>query len=245
MSCSFQPPDQTAYQTGRVSGTQSCSSHPGGLSLTFHALDLAALQPGAVILDLGCGSGGTMNLLSSQGYQAIGLDPLPDEIDQVDGVRICGSAENLPFRDHSVDGVLAECSFSVVEDQERVLEECSRVCRPGGRLIISDLYAREPEAIATVRSLAKSCVSGMIIREELEARLLAKGFTLNVWEDHTPALREFVARILMEHGSLEMLWQCDGSNASGMEIQSAMRAVKAGYFLLIATRNSYKGEPYE
>lgn len=234
-----------AYRTGKISNTEKYLSHPGGLSLTLRGLDLAGLPPGATVLDLGCGSGASMRLLHSLGLKVIGLDPSAGENDQGNVTRIQGHAEKIPVASCSIDGVLAECSLSVMEDQERVLQECARVSRPGGHLILSDLYAREPQAISCVRALDKSCISGMIVRDELEALLAANGFSLNVWEDHSPALREFVARLIMDYGTLAMLWHCDGSETSAEEIHSAMRAVRAGYFLLVATRNREQGEHHE
>ena len=83
------------------------------------------------------------------------------------------------------------------------------------------------------------------MREELEAQLAAHGFTIELWEDHSQALREFVARILMYHDSLETLWNCDGASPSAHQIHSAIKAVRAGYFLLIATHRSTKGNEHE
>lgn len=249
MSCAYPLSDQAAYRTGRLLDTQEVLSHPGGSALTFHGMHLAGMQAGARILDLGCGSGASMQLLHSLGFEAIGVDPAAGEPEQGEGTRVRAYAEKLPLDDHSVDGILAECSFSVMEGQERVLDECARVLRLGGRLVLSDLYAREPQAIDQVRMLARSCISGMIVREELESMLCARGFTIDLWEDHSPALREFIARFLMRHDSLEALWCCDGSAASAQVIQSAMRAVRAGYFLLIASYktllNPQKGEGHE
>jgi hypothetical protein len=107
--------------------------------------------------------------------------------------------------------------------------------------MISDLYARQPEAIAQVRALPGSCVAGILVREELEASLSNAGFTVNVWEDHSRALRECAARFLFEHGSLDGLWGCGGGDSS-RTIQAAMQAARAGYFLLIATRRNTAAE---
>jgi hypothetical protein len=102
--------------------------------------------------------------------------------------------------------------------------------------MISDLYARQPEAIGAVRALKNSCVSGMMVREELETRLARCGFSVEVWEDHSRALRESAARFILENDSLEGLWTCDAED-SAESIEAAMRAARAGYFLLIAMRN--------
>jgi SAM-dependent methyltransferase len=201
---------------------------------------LANLGAGATVLDLGCGSGESVRYLRTLGIDAIGIDVRPGTEKERDHTlptraHVVARAEELPFPDGSVDGVLAECSLSVMQDKECVLAECARVLSDGGRLIVSDLYARQPDAIAQVRALKSSCVSGMVVREELGAALGRHGFALNVWEDHSQALRECAARFILEHGSLQGLWNCDAED-SAQTIQDAMRAARAGYFLLVATR---------
>lgn len=241
MSCSALWSEEGAYSTGRIAQTQEAVLHPGGLALTRYALELAQLTTGASVLDLGCGTGATTLFLHSLGYNPVGLDSL-ESAAKGKTKLVCGAAEQLPFDDHCFDAVLAECSLSVMKDQSRALRECFRVLHPGGRLILSDLYAREPEAIDQVRSLSGSCIAGILLRDELEDELKEIGFSVQLWEDHSVALREFVARFLMEHGSLASLWGCSGSPESAMEVWNAVRAVRAGYFLLIATSASTKGD---
>ena len=102
--------------------------------------------------------------------------------------------------------------------------------------MISDLYARQPNAISELRALDNSCVAGTIVRAELEARLFAYGFQINVWEDHSQALRECAARFILERGSLEGMWNCNGED-SAETIKAAMKSARVGYFLMIATLN--------
>jgi SAM-dependent methyltransferase len=240
MSDSCPLPDFAPYLTGVLPDSGERLSHPGGFALSLRAMQLSGLIQGSRILDLGCGDGDTLRLLHSLGFDAAGVDSRPARSDQAN--RICAPADALPIRDQSIDGILAECSLSVMEDRDRVLKECVRVLAPGGRLIICDLYARNPAAISQVRALRRSCVAGMIVREELESELRLHGFALDRWEDHSQALREYVAHFLMAHDSLNGLWNRGGSGASAQEIQSAMKAARAGYFLLIAHLRSVKEE---
>lgn len=213
---------------------------PGGLALTARAIALASLGAGATVVDLGCGAGQSLGYLRTLGIHAVGIDCAGGDEQPAPGPgsyeHIVASAEDLPFPDRSVDGVLAECSLSVMHDQNRVLAECARVLTDGGRLMISDLYARQPSAIAHVRAFKSSCIAGMIVRDELEAHLAVHGFEVNAWEDHSKALCECAARFILENGSMAGLWQCDGED-SAATIQAAMKAVRAGYFLMVATRS--------
>lgn len=232
--------DRSAYETGRLAPGDDRLFRPGGLELTARAIALAGLGAGATVLDLGCGAGDSVRYLRSMGINAIGVDSSPthaganrSKLSSLD--RIVAQAESLPFPENAVDGLLAECSWSLVGDREQALAECARVLKDGGRLMISDLYARNPEAVAEVRAFQGSCAVGMLIREELEISLCRAGFAIDVWEDHSRALRECAARFLFEFGSLDGLWGycCDAPSQS---VQDAMRAARAGYFLLIATR---------
>jgi SAM-dependent methyltransferase len=231
---------RSAYETGRLAEGDAGLFRPGGLELTARAIALAHLGPGATVLDLGCGAGDTMRYLHSLGIDGVGVDcadnPATPETRSPDTFkRIVARAEALPLADGSVHGVLSECSFSLFQDRELALAECARVLVDGGKLMISDLYTRSPDAVAQVRSLRGSCAACLLVRDELEAILSKAGFTMNVWEDHSTALRECAARFLFERGTLDGLWGCGGGESSQM-IQAEMRAARAGYFLLVATR---------
>lgn len=229
-----------AFETGRMSPRDSRVFRPGGLELTAHALGLAELGAGTKVLDLGCGSGVTLNYLDTLGIDAVGVDCLLEAPSGHDGEtkprRIAASAEALPFPNESQDGVLLECTLSLIQDQTRVLAECARVLVDGGRLVISDLYARRPEAIAHVRALNGCCATGMLVREELSASLETAGFEIEVWEDHSRELRECAARYIFEYGTTDGLWNCGEQAVDALE--TAMRSARAGYFLLIARRQA-------
>jgi len=75
---------------------------------------------------------------------AEGIDPSPRmlEIAATRGIAIHeGSAESLPFMEHSFDGVLMALTLCFVRDANQALKECLRVLRPGGRLLIGAVPA--------------------------------------------------------------------------------------------------------
>ncbi len=47
-----------------------------------------------------------------------------------------------------MDALFAECSLSLLGAAEPAVAEFRRVLRPGGLLVVSDLYARRPEGIS-------------------------------------------------------------------------------------------------
>ena len=165
------------YGPGKAPGCAGVLAHPGGFGLTLRAIELARLNKGARVLDLGCGSGESVQLLRAIGIDAIGLDHALLSLHRSaaeNGSCVEASAEELPFADSSMDGVLAECSLSEMWKPQRVLAECARVLCPGGRLMISDIYARNSnsQAIRAIRYLGNMRISDVCARGtgELAAR---------------------------------------------------------------------------
>jgi arsenite methyltransferase len=117
-----------------------------------HPVRHAALRPGEVVLDLGCGAGIDTLLAARQvgpAGRAIGLDMTPEMLGRarrnataagLENVEIHeGLMEALPLRDASVDVVISNGVLNLSTRKSRVLAEALRVLRPGGRIAIVDL----------------------------------------------------------------------------------------------------------
>ncbi len=199
--------------------------HPGGLVLTKRVVDYCEFIPGAKVIDIGCGTGMTVEFLRDiYLLQAVGIDLSKERLEQ--GRQrsprlplVQATAKGLPFADSSFEGGIAECSLSVMQEQEKVLAECSRVLVPGGKLAITDVYWPDSDSSA-----------GYMNSNQLKKMLEEAGFAIVVWEDQSTFLREFVACYIMEHGSMEELWQC-----------VSIPKTKLGYFLLVAEKRQRKG----
>jgi 2-polyprenyl-6-hydroxyphenyl methylase/3-demethylubiquinone-9 3-methyltransferase len=115
---------------------------------------LAALAPGPGrrLLDLGCGKGRFAVHLRARGAEVVGLDLSAAMLARGGGPdRVRGSARRLPFAAAAFDGVLAVEVLEHVAPRglDAVLDEVSRVLRPGGTVAIVDknagaLDARRP-----------------------------------------------------------------------------------------------------
>ena len=104
------------------------------------ALDRIVLQPGARLLDAGCGSGRTLDELARYGRVA-GVDANPGavELARRRGHRDVGIArvEELPFRAESFDVVTCLDVVEHTPDDRATLAELRRVTREGGVLLVT------------------------------------------------------------------------------------------------------------
>jgi len=117
-----------------------------------HPVRLAALRPGEVVLDLGCGAGIDTILAAQQvgpAGLAVGLDMTPEMVARarrngaaagLENVEIReGLMEDLPLPDASVDVVISNGVHNLSTRKSRVLAEAFRVLRPRGRIALADL----------------------------------------------------------------------------------------------------------
>ena len=111
------------------------NSHPGGAEHTRRLLELAALPPGARVLDMGAGAGETLALLRERGFDALGIDLSPRSPEVLQGDFL-----HAPFPDGSFDAVLSQCAFFVSGDVPGALREANRLLKPGGKLLLSDVF---------------------------------------------------------------------------------------------------------
>lgn len=154
-------------------------------------LEIANVQPGETVLDLGSG-GGLDCLFASQRVGAsgrvIGVDMTPDMIAlananarRVGATNVefrQGELENLPVEDNSVDVIISNCVVNLAPDKDRVFREAFRVLKPGGRVAISDMVTRAPipETMRANIALWAACVSGAITEGEYIEKMRAAGF---------------------------------------------------------------------
>ncbi len=215
------------YQSAALRAVTGPAIRPGGTLLTGRAVGFCRFPPGSDLLDVGCGAGATVEYLRKRHrLNAVGIDHSRRLLEEawernLDLPLGLGTAEKIPAGQASKDGIVCECVLSLLARPERALAEFSRVLRPGGFLILSDLYERS--------QAAEERPSGVVSRAALKGMLARSGFTILLWEDHSRLLRELAARLVLAHGSLAqgMFAGCGCGDSE-----------RPGYYLLIATKTN-------
>ncbi|HET8535760.1 MAG TPA: methyltransferase domain-containing protein [Solirubrobacteraceae bacterium] len=113
---------------------------------------LGRIDPGATVLDLGCGAGTDLLVAAQMAGPAgrvIGIDMTRAMLDRArESAAEMGLAhvelhesliESLPLEDASVDVVISNGVIDLVPDKDAVFDEIDRVLRPGGRLQVADV----------------------------------------------------------------------------------------------------------
>jgi ubiquinone/menaquinone biosynthesis C-methylase UbiE len=117
------------------------------------ALEMLAPAPGEHLLEIGFGTGHVLvKLAQAVGPtgQVFGIDISENMLAQarellqkeglIDRVTLaCGDAEDLPYPDDSLDGIFMCFTLELFDtpDIPRVLAQCQRVLRPGGRIVVA------------------------------------------------------------------------------------------------------------
>ena len=158
-----------------------------------HHLDLAALEPGDHVLDLGSGSGTDVfcsAVLVGESGRVVGVDITDEQIAKATRLRdrdgfsqvelVEAHIEQLPFEDASFDAVVSNGVINLSPRKDRVFAEAARVLRPGGRLAIADIVSGRALKERTRRNvdLWAACIAGAIPRDDYLAAIEAEGLRL-------------------------------------------------------------------
>lgn len=114
----------------------------------YHCIDLVTQNPsknGINLLEVGCGNGRYVALLSSLGFNITGIDPYSfpqwEIIKQSTSAQFISGmhAECLKFRDNTFDKAVCIGALLFFQDPIRALQEIRRVVKPGGTVLITGI----------------------------------------------------------------------------------------------------------
>ena len=158
------------------------------------------LLDGITVLDLGCGSGRDVYVVSKlvgENGHVIGIDMTDEQLviarrheedlrrqfgyERSNVEFIQGYIEDLEsagIKDNSIDLVISNCVINLSPLKQKIFDEIWRVLKPGGELYFSDVFAdrRLPEELSRDPILHGECISGAMYYEDFRRMMARSGF---------------------------------------------------------------------
>jgi ubiquinone/menaquinone biosynthesis C-methylase UbiE len=162
--------------------------------------EAAAPAPGALVLEIGCGTGALTQALAARGAQVTAIDQNPAMLEQARSrlANTAGRAVRLiertaseidAFADGTYDAVAASLSLSEMSHRERgfVLKHARRVLRAGGVIAIADEVRPRAFAMRALQAIIRgpqAALAWLIVGSvshpipDLAAEVVVAGFVL-------------------------------------------------------------------
>ncbi|MCX6286425.1 MAG: class I SAM-dependent methyltransferase [Bacteroidetes bacterium] len=183
-------------------------SAPFGMLL----LDTVKYRKNIRVLDIGCGSGFPMLELAGRlgtGSEVHGLDPSDDALEMLqakidlrgadNAFAVKGMAESMPFENDYFDLIISNNGLNNVEDQDLVLKECFRVCRPGAQMVLA---MNLPHTMTEFYEALRSVLNGLGLTECIDA------MDAHIFDKRKPV--DYLNKIILGNGFHIRSVQLDG-----------------------------------
>ena len=163
-------------------------------------LDLASIEPGEVVLDLGSGSGTDSFLAARAGGangRVIGVDMTDEQLAKSRRLAVEANFGNVDFRvgyierppvePEGFDCVISNGVVNLSADKQAVFAAAARALRPGGRLALADIVTETqlPERVTCDASLWAACIGGAMQRDGYRAVIESAGFGIETWRENS------------------------------------------------------------
>lgn len=195
----------------------------GGLNLVNEIIEMYEADEDIKVLDVGCGSGYSVNYLCEKGFDATGID-FSEEIINLGKERYKGiniktmDANNLDFPENYFDLILFECSLSVMQNPEKILESCRKLLKKNGLIFLSDFFFKQTNIYDETYTLN--------YWNKLFADL---NFQVINFQDKSKEWKNYLGMVLWEYGELSGLLRGNQNN----KINNDIFKKETGYFLVI------------
>jgi ubiquinone/menaquinone biosynthesis C-methylase UbiE len=202
---------------------------PGAAVLRARSYELLRAAQGALVVDVGCGTGRAVAELADQGVRVMGID-INDQMIALargrwpSGEFRAGDAYALPLEDGDAMAYRADKVIHALADPGRALAEARRVLAPGGRIVVCGqdwdtfvIDSSDPELTRTIVRERAAQVPSPRAARQYRNLLLDAGFRDMTVEVHTgvftggsflPVLAR-LAEACCEHGAITRT-QADG-----------------------------------
>jgi SAM-dependent methyltransferase len=128
-------------------------------------IETAGIGPDDTVLDVACGPGLITCAVAKVARHVTGIDITPAMIEEAQKRQQSMGLTNmawkiedvlpLPFPEASFSAVITRYSFHHFLDPEAVLAEMVRVCQPGGRVAVVDVFMSTPEQAEAYNRMEK------------------------------------------------------------------------------------------
>jgi ubiquinone/menaquinone biosynthesis C-methylase UbiE len=150
--------------------------HPG--ITRKRLLEILAPEPGQRLLELGPGTG-YYSLEVAERLDGGRLEVFDIQQEMLDHVMrgagergvsnivpTLGDAQSLPYEDSSFDGAFLVTVLGEIPDQQAALRELARVLRPGGRLVVGELFG-DPHMVTLGKLRQRAQEAGLSFERRL------------------------------------------------------------------------------
>ncbi len=160
------------------------------------AVRRAGITSGMRLLDLASGTGVVARAaaeVTGEPRAIVGVDPSIGMLrsGRVANPRVQGAAEHLPLRDASVDAITIGFALRHFADLRVVFDECHRVLRPGGRILILEITAPDSRIGRALLGAYMGGIAPVAVRVRTRSARAAKLFRY-YWETTRDCVRPHV-----------------------------------------------------
>lgn len=173
--------------------------HTGGANASIELLKKINFKQDALVLDAGCGIGGSSRLLAKQfGCRVTGIDLADKFIQAANFLTQCTGFENkvafqqgsildLPFDENTFDAILCQHVLMNIKDKSTTAKEFFRVLKPGGKLILHEITKGGGKTLLFPVPWASTVSISFLEPWDILSGILEKlGFKTLYYSDETP-----------------------------------------------------------
>jgi ubiquinone/menaquinone biosynthesis C-methylase UbiE len=215
----FNQPDQSGNPRYFIEFLEMLERNPEVAEMRARSYRQMRFQPGATVLDVGCGIGcAVVEMADHVGPKgsAYGVDiseaMVAEAAARAQGranVKVStGSASELPHPDAMFDAVRTERVLLYIPDREKALSEMMRVTKPGGRVVLTDteidcsaIYSKDRALTRKMTSLVAEAIPHPTSARDLPALMRSAGFE-NVTADYFALKTTFEFCLIAMRGTL-------------------------------------------
>ena len=183
--------------------------HTRGRESTVEVAAMANLKPSDLVLDVGCGLGGTARYLAQQykchvtgidlteEYISVGKN-LTELVGLSNRVELRhGSALEIPYEDEKFDIVWTEHVQMNISDKKRFYSEIARVLRKDGHLLFHDIFRGTGDSPFYPAPWAEDeSISALATETEARSTIEQAGLTIDKWIGKVQESIEFFKGVL-------------------------------------------------